>query len=383
MPTRHIALIVDLQHTVRREVVRSIVESARQTSLWNFDLQASPPRQADPNWDGVFAWPTFPNEFAFLQSLSVPVVCLGSSDTPGISRIGFDNLAVGRMAVRHFLDRGIRHFGFVGGEYQSAHSRARLEGFQKCAGEHGLPCTVFPIASSTTADRKRCGRALQKWVADSKAPSGLFADTDRSGHQVLQIAREYGLRVPEQLAVLGVGADELFCAISSPALSSIVLPGSRMGTEAVNLMNALLASRKGTGAVRLVPPEFLSAKESSDIYAMPDPMVARTLRIISDRAGQPMTVGEILREIPLSRRLLEVRFKLTVGRTIQKQIWNAHLDRARRLLTATALSMPDVAEQSGFRDAQRLSEVFRRELGESPSAYRARLASPTRKVASP
>lgn len=383
MSTRRIALFVDLQHTVRREVVRSIVAEARRTALWDFDLQASSPRQADPSWEGVFAWPTHANEFAFLRSLRVPVVCLGSNDTPGLSRIGFDNFAVGEMAVRHFLERGIRHLGFARGEFDSAHGMGRLKGFREAAEKHGLDCTTLPIASRTSAERRNCSRALRRWVAAQPPPSGLLADTDRTGHQILQLAREEGLRVPEQLAVIGVGADELLCAISSPALSSVVLPGTQMGAEAVSLMSSLLASRKRPITVRLVKPEFLSAKESSDIYAMPDPMVARALRMISDRASQPMTVGEILREIPLSRRLLEVRFKLAVGRTIQKQIWNAHLERARRLLTGTTLSMPDVAEQSGFRDAQRLSEVFRRELGESPSSYRARLASPSRKVASP
>lgn len=188
--------------------------------------------------------------------------------------------------------------------------------------------------------------------------------------------------MPEQLAVIGGCGDDLFCTISSPALSSVVLPGTRMGAEAVCMMTARLAGGPLPDPLHLVKPEFLSARESSDISVMPDAMVAKALRLISDRAGQPMTVGEILQQIPLSRRLLEVRFKMAVGRTIQKQIWKTHLDRARRLLTSTSLAMPDVAEQSGFRDAQRLSEVFRRELGESPTGYRARHASPSRKIAS-
>ena len=372
MKTRRIALFVELEHTVRREVVRSIVEEARSQGAWDFDLHSSPPRRPDPDWDGVFAWPTRSADLTFLRALRLPVVCLGSGETPGLPRVGFDNPAAGDMAAAHFLERGIRHLAFARGEAGTAHSRGRRDGFRAAAARHGLPCPLLSLASRTPQDRQRSSRALRRWVEAHPGPSGLFADTDRTGHEVLKLAREMGLNVPEHLAVVGAGADDLLCAIASPALSSVVLPGARMGAEAVQLMAALFTRRKRPPGVRLIKPEFLSARESSDIFAMPDPLVARALRLITDRSAQPIKVGDILREIPLSRRLLEIRFKKAVGRTLQKQIWRAHLDRARRLLLGTSLAMPDVAEQSGFRDAQRLSEIFRRELGESPTGYRER-----------
>jgi len=72
-------------------------------------------------------------------------------------------------------------------------------------------------------------------------------------------------------------------------------------------------------------------------------------------------------------RLLEMRFRRFVGRTVKQEMLRLRLDYARRLLCETSLPMSAIAEEVGFGDVYQFSRAFRRCTGTSPTAFRARL----------
>jgi LacI family transcriptional regulator len=82
----------------------------------------------------------------------------------------------------------------------------------------------------------------------------------------------------------------------------------------------------------------------------------------------PLT--ELLAAVPVSRRSLEIRFKKWIGRTLQEELWRVRVARAAELLGETNLPIVEVAELSGFREVQRLTEVFRRSTGLPPGKFR-------------
>ena len=78
----------------------------------------------------------------------------------------------------------------------------------------------------------------------------------------------------------------------------------------------------------------------------------------------------MLRAVPMSRTLLERKFKTLLGYSPHQLIVQQKMERAKQLLVDSDISIKVVAELAGFQNASYLSVAFRRETGESPYAYR-------------
>jgi LacI family transcriptional regulator, galactose operon repressor len=192
------------------------------------------------------------------------------------------------------------------------------------------------------------------------------------GSQVSEFCRQLGFRVPDEVAIVGVDDDDLLCELSRPSLSSVALPGERIGYEAAVLLDRWLRGLRPPKKVVVLPPVGVVVRQSSDLMAVPDPQVSAALRFIREQADRPLHVQDVLREVPMARRALERRFRKWLQRSISEEIRRIHLERSRQLLSQTDLPLSAVATQSGFTDGRQLSVVFRRETGLTPSAFRRR-----------
>jgi LacI family transcriptional regulator len=215
--------------------------------------------------------------------------------------------------------------------------------------------------------------AVQRWVQRLPKPVGIFASTDIWGVQLAEVCRQTGLRVPEDVALVGVDNDDLLCEVARPSLSSIALPTERIGFEAAALLDRILARERPSLRPRLLPPIGVVARQSSDVLALDDPEVAAAVRFIREHSHTSIGVKDVLRAVTISRRSLERRFQAALDRTVWEEIRRAHLERAKSLLAGTAMPMWAVAEQAGFSDPRQLSVVFRQETGLTPTAYRGRV----------
>lgn len=131
-----------------------------------------------------------------------------------------------------------------------------------------------------------------------------------------------------------------------------------------------MAGRKAPKGPLLLPPAGIVTRRSSEVFAVDDPAVAAALRAIQAGSGRPMTVALLQKEIPVSRRTLERRFRKALGRTLHDEIRRAHLERAKRFLIETHEPLKTVALRAGFRDPQQFSRVFRAAEGRTPLDYR-------------
>lgn len=120
----------------------------------------------------------------------------------------------------------------------------------------------------------------------------------------------------------------------------------------------------------LIPPTGVTPRQSSDILAFKDPLLRNAIRFIRDHAHEPIQVQDILSHAPLSRRMLEIRFREELGRSPASEIRRVRLDRAKRLLMETDLTLPRVAEACGFAEPSSLARTFRKVFGMSPTSYR-------------
>jgi len=119
-----------------------------------------------------------------------------------------------------------------------------------------------------------------------------------------------------------------------------------------------------------MPPLGLVLRQSTDITAVADPLVAKAIEFIRNHACDGIQVEEVLRHVALSRRMLETRFVGATGKTPHAMISMIRLTRAKELLQQTDLSVDAIASKSGFQHVEYMSVAFRKAFGQPPGRYR-------------
>lgn len=330
--------------------------------------------------DGVIAALNAPAMVKALERWRGPVVNV-SAIIPGLPfpNVRVDNHQVGQLAADHFLDRGLRHFAFVGQPYDLVGSE-REAAFRSAVATAGYFLACYHDKKSRPYDpfgrRWPLDRGVQRWLRELPKPVGILAEDDVFGMQLAEACHQADLRVPEEVALLGVDNDDLYCEFSRPALSSVVLPTQRIGYDAAGLLERLMKGEKPSAQPLLLQPLGVVTRGSSDMLAIDEPDVVAALHLIRESAHLPIRAADVLKKVPISRRTLHRRFHELLGRGVGAEIRRVHLERAKRLLAETELSIEAVAQQCGFTDFRQLARVFRRDLGCSPTAYRRRVKTP-------
>ena len=206
-------------------------------------------------------------------------------------------------------------------------------------------------------------------------PIGLMACNDDRGREVLEACRAAQIEVPEEIAVIGIDNDSLLCDLASPPLSSVALNAEHAGFEAAELLEKLMSGRVSAPQRIMVDPLYIVNRHSTNVVAVDDADVATAMRFIRDHCGQPVRVHDVADAVGLSRRMLEIRFRAALGRSLNDEIQRAHLEMAKRLLTETDWPMEKIALASGYNGASYLSVLFQRFLKLNPTEYRRRVRS--------
>ena len=131
-----------------------------------------------------------------------------------------------------------------------------------------------------------------------------------------------------------------------------------------------MAGKKVAATAHLITPLGIAERQSTDVLAVDDREVAGAVRYIREHACEGINVSDVLRAVPLSRRVLEQRFQRWLGCTPREEILHVRLGRVKQLLGETELPLYLVAERTGFEHVEYLSVVFKRETGQTPSAWR-------------
>lgn len=325
--------------------------------------------------DGIIAHLNLRSMVAPVRRLRRPVVNVSNAigDALGLPRVGSDEDRIGRLAAEHFLERGFRDFAFFGNS-RAAHSRARETAFRSRLAESGCGCDAL---SEPASDRlaygvpgaKEIGRILP-WMRALPKPVAVFASTARLGFELLEICRREAFRVPHDIAVLAVDNDEVLCDLSCPPLSAVRPAYERIGFEAAALLDRLMAGNPKPSRPVLVPPDRVVVRQSTDLLAVQDLALEKALRFIRDHLDGTLRGNDIASRAGVSRRLLERKFRTVVGSSPLQEVRRLRVERARQLLLETNLPMPPIAERCGFATPQLFTNVFHRQTGKSPTAYR-------------
>ena len=279
--------------------------------------------------------------------------------------------ASARMAAEYLLNRGFRHFAYCGIDWWS-YTEYHRRGFAKVLAEAGCSCAVYRPSTreGPRAPSHSQQRGLVRWLKPLAKPIAVLTWTTNCGREVIQACRRAGLLVPEQVAVLAADEDELLCDLCNPPLSGIALTSERIGYEAAALLDHLMRGRRPPSSPILIEPTGVVTRQSTDTLAIEDADVASAVDFIWKRASEPIRVGDVLRVVPVSRTQLDRKFLAILGRSPAAEIRRVHLERAKRLLAETDMSLPRVAAAAGFASREYLSYVFKSQTGLTPKRFR-------------
>ncbi len=332
-------------------------ESAETVRSWR-------PAGAIVSWHGP-AWAEV------LRAVSGPKVTVTAARMAGVPAVRPDNRAVGRLQAEHLIGCGFRELVYMRASGDAA--QLRMAGFVAVATERGLDCNVqTPFDAGWPPEWERMDGMMGQWLAAMRHPAGLACHDDGRARIVAEAALNAGVRIPEQVALIGCNDDTDACEMCHPPLSSVDLNLERVGYEAARHLDLQLQGQPLPTDDLLIEPAGVVTRGSTDTIALNDPDLVRAVRFVRDHADQPTSVEQVLDHISISRRSLEKKFRQSFGHTPLKFIQKTHLERARELLRLTDMQMPSVARASGYTSAAAMSVMFRKHTGEAPTSYRAR-----------
>jgi len=210
--------------------------------------------------DGVIFQPSrMPSLEIAKHREDVPLVLLGEGPAPlSVDHVMIDNEAAAIQATSHLIDLGRRRIGFVGHEEfdQSVTSMQRLAGYQIALDAAGLTVDMSLVIPSAAISAVEAADAIRRALADGRVFDGLVCRDDLAAIGALRALQEHGLRVPEDVAV--VGWDDIsMAAFTHPSLTTIAPDTTQIATMALDMLEERIGGYAGLGRHRIADYSFV------------------------------------------------------------------------------------------------------------------------------
>jgi len=243
-----VALLIETSNAYARGLLGGIASYIHEHDLWSIYLVEQERGAAPPSWlndwdgDGLIARIENEEIASSVRNLKIPVVDVSAARRiPNIPWVETNDVAIGELAYQHFRERGFENFAFCG-ESRFNWSILRRQAFEARVKEDGFQCQSFNfnVDDRRPQSLKRERDRLAEWVLSLQHPIGVLACYDIMAQKILDVCRLHGIKVPSELALLGVDNDELLCDLCTPPLSSVVPAAHQTGREAASLLDAMM-----------------------------------------------------------------------------------------------------------------------------------------------
>ena len=377
---RQVAVIIHTERAYHRKILRGIGAYVHEAGNWSLYIEDQSLQKLPDldNWhgDGIILAFGIQSVIKTACRMRLPTVrieggSIGYDPASQIPNFRTDNAAIGRLGAKHLIEHGFTRLAFCGFPFDRMNPwcAERATAFQHCAREHRLPCAIYTGRVTIVRKWINLQHELTVWLESLEKPLGLLAANDDRARHVLEACRAIGLRVPEDVAVLGVDNDEVMCELTDPPLSSIEHGAASLGYQAAALLDRLMAGKRARKLQTLVEPEGVVTRHSTDVLAIADPEVAAAMAFVHQHSCEPIGVANVVKAVGVSRSTLEARFK-AVGRTIHNEIQRLRVERARFLIATTDLPIKQIAAMAGFAHVHYMTTIFRQSTGWTPAEYR-------------
>ena len=382
---KRILVVIPTSTLTQRQLLEGLLEYAHESAstLWQFHLDLRDLNRKHlkdlKSWNcsGIIAYILNDHERQDFIATGLPAVFIEptlSKPIPHMPRniVTFINehAAEGRTAADYFIKRLYRSFAYIGTAKPTFWSGERMKGFSERLKEYGFAPAIYPSPPPREQnDFALESRRLVKWLRKLPRQTALFCVHDRRAQQVIATATAAGLRIPEDIAVLGVDNDELLCEMTVPAISSIPVDDHERGRAVGEAMDALL-ERRPTRRVRITRHNTVITRTSTDAQAISDPFVARAVAYARAHISEHPALQELANVAGCSTTILNRRAHRALGHTITDEITRIQINVAIEQLANTDHTVYEIALKCGFCSAAHLCMRIKALTGLSPSHYR-------------
>ncbi|HEY0864450.1 MAG TPA: DNA-binding transcriptional regulator [Lacunisphaera sp.] len=382
---KRVALLLETGMAFDRAIARGVGDYIHSHTGWI--ILMDPMTEASigglRHWapDGIITSIHLPAIREIATLTDIPIVGFGSYSEADDGYLKFpivtsNQTEIGRMAARHFINKGLRNFAFCGGTETAPWCQQRKAGFIEELSQHGFGCEVYRPDPASTADMPSAIISLGNWLKTLAKPTGVFVFFDGWARWVLDACVLQDLQVPQQVSVLGVDNDRWLCELSQPRLSSIDANVETAGYTAADILDKLMSGHAPAASVTFIDPARVEERDSSSYLAFADAEVAMAMRYITEHACDPITPTDVLKVTGMSNSTAYRKFMKALGRSIHSEIQRVQLDRVKEYLTTTNLNITQIGQRAGFENIRYLTKVFRDETGMTPTEYRRSKSTP-------
>ncbi len=377
-PTRRVLLAMDYYII---SVHQGVVDYARRSG-WILDSRPIQMRQlpVDLRADGALTLIGSPELFGpKLRATGIPMVNMSPwGEEFGIPSVQLDNERAGALAASHLLGRGLTDLTMVQFHPGSLTSSARCRGFADtvtAAGRRFHRLVVGGVPHVARGEVPVSWQGFQRQLLALPKPLGLFTEGDLAAVDVIHFCQQIGLRIPDDVAVVGVDNDPLVVTVAPIPVTSVDNNLHGLGVRAAELLDDILDGKPPPTRPIVIAPRGVVGRRSTDVIAVANEDVAAALAFIHARFREPIKASDASRQSSTSRRRLQDLFLAQVGRTLSEEITHRRLDLAKQLLRESGLKTSLIAQRCGLGTATQLCKVFARELQMTPREYRQRFTT--------
>ena len=307
-------------------------------------------------------------------TLKIPHVMVGTHNRfAGVLSVDVDDLAVGREAADALSQVGFKSLACLGNG--TPYSDLRIQGFEHSVRKSDLP---FFVHTESGFEEMRYsesfhdpGEKMKSWLTELPKPCGIFAVHDPLGRFLSGACSQLGIRVPDDVAIIGANNDPLVCGLTYPMLSSVSIPWDNFGQFVGSSMQRMIDGGSGwKRTLHLIQPSGVIFRHSANHLAVRDKTLRRALSFMTERIKEPITVSILCDQLRIARRSLERKFKESFNCTPWEMLCQMRVNEAKRLLMETGHPISRISELCGFNDPERMAVVFKRLTGKPPSRFR-------------
>jgi len=379
---KQVALWMNVRKPHDHHVLVAIARRVQTHTDWSFSVESGLHGAASWQGDGLLADCDDPQVVRTVREHQIPIVAIGGgsdSQAMQVTHLQSNHTRIAELALEHLLERGFQNFAFYGTTLSGMNpwSQERANAFQEAVRQADFPCSSYFDSQPTLPQKKNTPRKLVHWLGAQETPLGIMACDDTHARQVARACRQIGLRVPEDVAVIGVDNDPITCEFSSPSLSSVILDVERLADEAVKRLARLMEGEAASDEVQLLDPLGIATRRSTEGIAIIDPLVQQAVRFIRSQLHEQLKVHDVMQNVSESRSSLDNRFKQSLGRTVHEEIDRLRINRAQELIDDTDLPLKLIARKAGYGTVQYMTTIFRNKLEKTPAELREIASRPT------
>jgi LacI family transcriptional regulator len=380
-----ILILIDYSSEFSRELLKGIIQYSKDFGPWTFYRLPSYykslyGKEGIVKWakkwgaDAIIAqWDT--EGRTLLKELDIPVILQNYKERSGyFSNLTGDYTGTGAMAARFFSQKGFKNFAFYGNK-DVIWSMERRDGFKNEVEKIGGRFYSLEVESIEDNQMENGYSHLDEWLLSLPKPIALFACDDNFALQVTETCKINNINIPNDISLLGVDNDELICNLSDPPISSIVLDVQKGGYEAGRLLHQLIRKERSEPFNIVVNPVRIEARLSTEKYVVTNKNIMTVIKYIEENFASDISITDFTKLVPLSRRLLEIKFKEELGTSIYQFIINFRIEYFANLLLTTDQPLYELALQSGFNDCKNISRTFKKLKNCTPLEFKHKFGS--------